>query len=280
MMTTNLNSECISLQAYAEQQGLNVQDAVRSMTGKLVLELRDEEIVSRRPTGLEGLNRRLISASSLVTNYDLNGKVVEELRIGDSEHHFCGLVELLDPVPRKDGVEYRNFRILRTDEFFPSRSTEGVCFGYQHGMSVVTPYKDLLVKQDGQIDLEHGIAKPGSSSSRSEAAALRPAPARAVCTSGGMETETPAPAPRIQGWVMKKAALIKKHENKWKTIKGDFHSASENGLSKAAKSLGHGNWFEGAALDWARQQGKLKEEMQQGPVNSIFDVAGVKYIKS
>lgn len=61
------------------------------------------------------------------------------------------------------------------------------------------------------------------------------------------------------GWVMKKAALIAKHACQWNTITADFHSASENGLSKAAKAPRHGEWFEPAALNWARQRGKLTE---------------------
>lgn len=67
-----------------------------------------------------------------------------------------------------------------------------------------------------------------------------------------------------RGWVMKKAALIEKHVQQWSTINRDFQDASENGLSKAAKATGHGDWFEAAALDWARQRGKLDEPLQQG----------------
>jgi len=57
-------------------------------------------------------------------------------------------------------------------------------------------------------------------------------------------------------WVMKKAALIAKHRNQWQSIDRDFQDASENGLSKIAKAPGHGNWFEGKALEWAEQRGK------------------------
>jgi hypothetical protein len=64
---------------------------------------------------------------------------------------------------------------------------------------------------------------------------------------------------------MKKSALIKKHAAKWGSIEGDLHSASENGLSNAAKAPGRGNWFEAAALNWARQRGKLTEDKQHGP---------------
>jgi hypothetical protein len=80
---------------------------------------------------------------------------------------------------------------------------------------------------------------------------------------GGVETDKAGPVNR--GWVMKKAALIKKHTYQWATIKGDFHSASENGLSQAAKAPGHGEWVEADALKWAEQRGKLKNEREQGP---------------
>lgn len=112
-----------------------------------------------------------------------------------------------------------------------------------------------------------------------------------VRTAPAQTPDTPAPAPVVaasdspakpavtvdRGWVMKKSALIDKHAHQWDTIKGDFHSASENGLSKAAKAPGHGEWFEAEALDWAEQRGKLKKEKQQGPANSIFNLAGTKH---
>ena len=69
-----------------------------------------------------------------------------------------------------------------------------------------------------------------------------------------------------RGWVMKKAALIKKHEPEWRTINRDFQDASDNGLSIAAKAPGHGEWFEADALNWARQRAKLNETTgQQAP---------------
>ncbi len=66
-----------------------------------------------------------------------------------------------------------------------------------------------------------------------------------------------------RGWVMKRAALIQKHERRWSTINRDFQDASDNGLSKAAKAPGHGDWFEVDALNWARQRGKLSEAIGQ-----------------
>lgn len=83
--------------------------------------------------------------------------------------------------------------------------------------------------------------------------------------------------PVNRGWVMKKAALIKKNVHQWPTITGDFHSSSENDLSKVAKAPGHGDWFEDDAINWARQRGKLTEANQQAPANSIFSITGKKH---
>ena len=80
-----------------------------------------------------------------------------------------------------------------------------------------------------------------------------------------------------KGWIMKKAALISKHAAQWPTANRDFQDASENGLSLAAKAPGHGEWFEAAALNWADQRGKRTSEKQQGPANSIFNLAGTKH---
>ncbi len=83
--------------------------------------------------------------------------------------------------------------------------------------------------------------------------------------------------PVDKGWIMKKAALIDKHAKSWPTVKRDFQDASENGLSKAAKAPLHGGWYENAALNWAEQRGKRTSEKQQGPANSIFNIAGKKH---
>ena len=94
---------------------------------------------------------------------------------------------------------------------------------------------------------------------------VTPVPVVAVDASRGVERDKPEPVHK--GWVMKKAALIDKHACHWATIQGDFHSASENGLSETAKAPVHGEWFEAAALNWANQRGKLKKEKKQGPAN-------------
>lgn len=80
-----------------------------------------------------------------------------------------------------------------------------------------------------------------------------------------------------RGWVLKKAALIAKHASKWDTIRGDFHSASENGLSKSAKAPGHGEWYETDALNWARQRGKLNEQPVQVGHASATPWAGLTH---
>lgn len=68
---------------------------------------------------------------------------------------------------------------------------------------------------------------------------------------------------RNRGFVMKKKALIKKHEGDWPTINRDFQDASTNGLSTVAKATKYGDWFVEDALNWARQRGKLSEAIEQ-----------------
>ena len=92
---------------------------------------------------------------------------------------------------------------------------------------------------------------------------------------GTLQTDKAGPVNKA--WVMKKAALIRKHAAQWEKIDGDFHSASENGLSKAAKAPGHGVWFEAAALNWADQRGKLAKEKEQGSANFATVWKGKKH---
>ncbi|MBB4226015.1 hypothetical protein [Variovorax guangxiensis] len=77
--------------------------------------------------------------------------------------------------------------------------------------------------------------------------------------------------------VLKRSALVEKHQNQWPTIDRDLKDGGENGLSEAAKHQKHGMWFEDRALAWARQQGKLKPETHGAPVNSIFNAPGRKH---
>lgn len=108
-------------------------------------------------------------------------------------------------------------------------------------------------------ELEARIELPTESLQSHNHAALAPevtvAPARDHLTLPTKETD--------RGWVLKKAALIQKHQRQWPTINRDFQDSSENELSKAAKAPGHGNWFEADALNWARQRGKLSEKTAQ-----------------
>jgi hypothetical protein len=56
---------------------------------------------------------------------------------------------------------------------------------------------------------------------------------------------------------MTKAALVKAHKHEWPTIESDLAHASENGL--AAAKAGTRDWYEAAAMDWARAKGKLND---------------------
>ena len=133
-----------------------------------------------------------------------------------------------------------------------------------------------LVEELAFEKLESALSTALSSQADQEAPPVAPA----VNTASDQEPDIdPATHTKVnRGWVLKKAALIKKYTNQWPKITGDFHSASENGLSKAAKAPGKGDWFESDALDWARQRGKLIEEKQQVPSNSIFNLAGKKHM--
>ena len=100
-------------------------------------------------------------------------------------------------------------------------------------------------------------------------------PVVADSASGGVEPDKAGPVNKR--WVMKRAAFIKKHTTQWPTINRDFQDSSENGLSKAAKAPGHGEWFEAAALNWAEQRGKLEKEKEQSPINVTTVWTGRKH---
>lgn len=80
-----------------------------------------------------------------------------------------------------------------------------------------------------------------------------------------------------EGYILKKAAMVKKYSDTWQTIDADFNHASENGLTKAAKATGHGDWFESAALQWAEQRAKRTEPIKQSAPNSVFNLPGKKH---
>jgi len=99
----------------------------------------------------------------------------------------------------------------------------------------------------------------------------------------GTDELTPAkrtakPAAQVdRGGVLKKTALIKKHERQWKTINRDFQDASDNGLSRDAKAPEHGNWFEADALNWARQRGKLRDDAEQQTLRPATPFSGLMH---
>lgn len=73
---------------------------------------------------------------------------------------------------------------------------------------------------------------------------------------------------------MKRAALVGEFEKVWPSIDRDLRDASENGLSDAAKSSERGWWRVDAALQWAKQRGKLSGVPRTSPATSVFDLAG------
>ena len=82
----------------------------------------------------------------------------------------------------------------------------------------------------------------------------------------GIEKDFPVPAPFEQlatscpvVGVVKRAALIAKYLPTWGTIKRDLMDGHNNGLSKAARSKRHGMWFEGKAIQWAQERGKVHQ---------------------
>ena len=85
------------------------------------------------------------------------------------------------------------------------------------------------------------------------------------------------PAIKKEGYVLKKAALIKKYSSEWPSIDADFNHASENGLTAAAKATGHGDWYESAVLAWADQRGKRTATAAKTAPNSVFDLPGTKH---
>lgn len=57
---------------------------------------------------------------------------------------------------------------------------------------------------------------------------------------------------------MKRQALIDANRPRWDTIERDLRDGAENGLSAAAKGDKHAFWWEGSALKWAEENGKLQ----------------------
>lgn len=76
-----------------------------------------------------------------------------------------------------------------------------------------------------------------------------------------------------RGPLLKREALVAKHERAWPTIDRDLKDASQNGLSGAAKSDEHGMWWESQALAWATKKGKMRDSSPEQPA-SPFPRAG------
>lgn len=56
---------------------------------------------------------------------------------------------------------------------------------------------------------------------------------------------------------LKRGKLIRLYRGVWETIERDFRDSPTNGLAAAAKAARHGMWRVGAALEWARERGRL-----------------------
>ena len=93
-----------------------------------------------------------------------------------------------------------------------------------------------------------------------------------------VEVPEPMPAIKKEGYVLKKAAAIKKYSATWPTIVSDLNHANENGLTKAAKAPIHGEWYETGLRAWADSRGKRtvsKPEIEV--VSSVFNLPGTKH---
>ena len=78
----------------------------------------------------------------------------------------------------------------------------------------------------------------------------------------------PAAVVPARGRHMRRQALIDANRPRWDTIERDLKDGAENGLSAAARSDKHAFWWEGSALKWAEENGKLRAPAGQA-LNSI-----------
>jgi hypothetical protein len=189
---------------------------------------------------------------------------------------------LLTPVPFAGQVRYAHHLVnkFRPDDVIRWANRRGCfpdfpfCTDYQAVEPNTEPTSQTLLDRQakdpaakpGTYEAEPEVPSPQAMTALQAEANVMEAKAVAVVNVGGGDAKLAPSAGR--GWVMKRAALIKKYEPQWETIKRDFQDASENGLSRAAKAPGHGDWFENDILNWARQRGKLSEETGQ-PVPSL-----------
>jgi len=118
-----------------------------------------------------------------------------------------------------------------------------------HESGAITPPSELV--QEISDRLQRSKPNPVQPVSVAQPAPTTPPP-----------VQTPErPDPHTQ---LKRAALVHKHDRAWPTIEADLRHANENGLSTCAKSKKHGFWLEEPALQWAQQNGKLRQRAQSG----------------
>jgi hypothetical protein len=77
----------------------------------------------------------------------------------------------------------------------------------------------------------------------------------ATPSASGAQAEEDAPV------LLKRAALVEKYHRTWPTVESDLNHSNENGLSTRAKAAKHGYWREADALQWARENGKLPDQV-------------------
>ena len=114
-----------------------------------------------------------------------------------------------------------------------------------------------------------GIALPAVAGDTAITARSESAESQAIA-----QHDQPIPAPSTS--ILKKSALVKKYEHVWETIETDLGHADENDLKRVAKSSKHGYWLEDAALDWAKQNGKMLDSVVQ-PSSSMTSIVGKIY---
>lgn len=73
------------------------------------------------------------------------------------------------------------------------------------------------------------------------------------------------PADELRKTKVKRAALMRL-KNVWPTVANDLQHANRNGLAEAAKSTEFGLWWEEAALNWARVNGRLDKAPSGSPL--------------
>jgi hypothetical protein len=105
---------------------------------------------------------------------------------------------------------------------------------------------------------EKGHAVPWLPAAREAGLLPKEAPAPTLTPSTRVSvTQEPASG---RGRRVKRAALIADNERRWRTIERDLKDAATNGLREAAKCAdGFGWWWEGSAIEWARERAKVRD---------------------